>query len=132
MQQADFSTKVSPMVSPVTKKGATPGMGCNVFISGWVWYLYFPEAKTISTLKIGVEMKSRAQKVISVLALVGVGAGIKGIHRTTSTFHNCFTSQSTLLQRWDSNQHLCEKARSLRPLISEISAPQLPHRIIIG
>ena len=100
MQQADFSTKVSPMVSPITKKVATPGMGCNVFISGGVWYLYFPEAKTMSTLKIGVEMKSRAQKVISVLALVGVGAGIKGMHRTTSTIaslHNQFYRDGTAI-----------------------------------
>ena len=71
--------------------------------------------------------------MISVLALVGVGAGIKGIHLTTSTFHNCFTSQS-ILQRWDSNQHLCENARYLRPLISEIYSPSIVtqnyHRLV--
>eukprot|EP00116_Pleurobrachia_bachei_P006049 sb/3466311/ len=44
------------------------------------WYLRFqPEARTISTLKIGVEIKLRALKVISVLALVGVGPGIKSL-----------------------------------------------------
>eukprot|EP00116_Pleurobrachia_bachei_P009955 sb/3470217/ len=48
-------------------------------VSGWAWYLCFQplKAKTISTLKIGVEIKSRG--VISVRALVGVGAGIKSL-----------------------------------------------------
>ena len=43
------------------QKTLNSGLRCNTFISGWAWYLRFqPDARTISTLKIGVEIKSRA------------------------------------------------------------------------
>eukprot|EP00116_Pleurobrachia_bachei_P014098 sb/3474360/ len=63
------------------QKTLNSGQRCNTLISGWAWYLRFqPEARTISTLKIGVEIKEGI-KVISVLALVGVGAGITLLYK---------------------------------------------------
>eukprot|EP00116_Pleurobrachia_bachei_P014440 sb/3474702/ len=86
--------------SPMCSKGSllTPqktlntGQRCNIFISGWAWYLRFqPEARTIMTsvvalVGVGAGIKSswsrdktEDTKMISVIELVGVGAKIKSL-----------------------------------------------------
>eukprot|EP00116_Pleurobrachia_bachei_P006503 sb/3466765/ len=55
---ASFGLIPSPMCSQgslvTPQKTLNTGQRCNTLISGWAWYLCFqPEARTISTLKIG-------------------------------------------------------------------------------
>eukprot|EP00116_Pleurobrachia_bachei_P012162 sb/3472424/ len=89
-----ISARIMLIPSPMCSRGSllTPqktlnsGLRCNTLISGWAWYVHFqPEARTISAEINSLSHKERSRdkiegtKVTSVVALVGVGAGIKSL-----------------------------------------------------